>query len=589
VPPPAPAPFRPEALVGATLDGRYRLVAHIASGGMGAIFRAEHVHLRKDVALKVLRPDLTASPDLVERFRREAEIAATLEHENIVRVTDFGRSPEGWLFLAMEFLEGESLFERLRRDGPMRPEVAIPILVQVCRGLDAAHGRGVVHRDLKPENVFLVGGEYPVAKILDFGIAKLTDPGTASETQAGMVVGTPEYLSPEQAMGTVVDARADIYALGLIAWRMLVGRHPFHAPDARGLVLMQATRPVPPLGEARPELLGAWPGLAAAVARCCAKDPLERYPAAGLLGDELQAMLPAPATPWPGTPTRTGTPAAFFPRTGSTPPAATPAVPGSPEPPEVTLSLGDGPPADPARLRRRRRLASAGVVLALLMGLAIAVGAWLRARPTERAAALLAQGRAAEARALLERALVKHRGNVRLQHLLARANARLPGRVPAAVEVYAALPPALLDAEDCADLARALSQEKRVADRAGQMLARAGPTAVPAVLGAASGGAPAPARLRALDLARAMGVEARLDRVQVYGALLGDTDCEVRRAAARRLGELGNPAALPRLVELSRARREERSGIFGLAQKVPVCGAQEAAAAVERIDRVARQ
>src|SRR5512136_2110756 len=250
------APFRPETLVGTTLDGRYRIVAHLASGGMGAVFRAEHVYMRKEFALKVLRPDLTASPDLAERFRRESEIAASLDHENIVRVSDFGRSPEGYLFLVMELLEGESLFERMHRAGPMSPAEVVPILLQACAGLEAAHRRGVVHRDLKPENVFLhaPGGLAPVVRILDFGIAKIAGPPGPNTTDVGMVVGTPEYLSPEQAFGQEVDARADVYALGLVAWRMLAGRPPFQADSARALVMKQATQPVPPLEEARPDL-----------------------------------------------------------------------------------------------------------------------------------------------------------------------------------------------------------------------------------------------------------------------------------------------------------------------------------------------
>ena len=190
--------FEPASLVGTTLDGRYVLTAHLATGGMGAVFRAQHVHLRKDFAVKVLRPDLTSSPDLVERFRREAEIASALDHDNIVKVSDFGRSAEGFLFLVMELLTGESLFERLRREGFLPPEEAVPILWQVCGGLEAAHELGVVHRDLKPENVFLArtGSGREVTKILDFGIAKIADPSSVSATQSGIVVGTPEYLSP---------------------------------------------------------------------------------------------------------------------------------------------------------------------------------------------------------------------------------------------------------------------------------------------------------------------------------------------------------------------------------------------------------
>jgi eukaryotic-like serine/threonine-protein kinase len=588
----ASAPFQPEALVGETLDGRYRLVSHIASGGMGAIFRCEHVHLRKDLAVKVLRPDLSTSPDLVERFRREAEIAATLAHPNIVRVTDFGRSPEGWLFLAMELLEGESLFERLRREGAMAPEVAVPILAQVCRGLEAAHQRGVVHRDLKPENIFLIGGEPPLAKILDFGIAKLTDPSTTSDTQAGMVVGTPEYLSPEQAMGAAVDARTDLYAVGLIAWRMLAGRHPFQALDARGLVLMQATQPVPSLSEARPELR-AWPMLLATVARACAKDPAGRPAGAGQLALDLEAALaPGAVVPSPSPVAVAPAPRPTPPR-APTPGAVSPGAPASPDitvPLDITAPMGE-PPAEAAGRRWAWRvLLVAGAAAAAALAVVIGTGAWQRARPEERASEMLAAGRNAEARELLARAVPRHPRDARLRLLYGRALARLPGGIGPAVEAYGAaqaLDPASLDGAAYADLAAGLLSEKAVADAAAPILARAGEAAAAAVLGAAGGGGPGWARVRALELARAMGLEERLDRAAVYGGLLSDPDCEVRRAAVRRLGELADPAALPRLRELAQSRKEAR-GILGTIQKVPVCGAAEAVDAAARIEQAAR-
>src|SRR5512141_3207041 len=257
---------------------------------MGAVFRAEHVYMRKQLAVKVLRPELSTLPDIAERFRREAEIAASLEHENIVRVTDFGRTVDGWLFLVMELLEGESLYERLARDARIDPLETVAILVQICHGLDAAHRRGVVHRDLKPENVFLTAPGDAV-KLLDFGIAKLGDTALPAQTQAGIVVGTPEYLSPEQASGAEVDGRADLYAVGLMGWRMLAGRHPFAAVDARGLILTQATQPLPSLALECPELT-AWSELLSVLERACAKDPDQRPASALELAEALEASIP---------------------------------------------------------------------------------------------------------------------------------------------------------------------------------------------------------------------------------------------------------------------------------------------------------
>ncbi len=578
---PTPTSFRPESLVGTTLDGRYRIVSHIASGGMGSIFRAEHVYMRKDLALKVLRPDLSTLPDIAERFRREAEIAASLEHDNIVRVTDFGRSPEGWLFLAMELLEGESLFDRLRRSGPLMPEEAIRILVQMCRGLEAAHARGVVHRDLKPENIFLTAKPAGLVKILDFGIAKLTDPQYVSDTQVGMVVGTPEYLSPEQAMGTAVDGRADVYAVGLIGWRMLAGHHPFKADDARGLLMMQATKPVPPLTDSRPDL-AAWPGLLAAIARACAKDVAARHQSVGELGLEFEACLGS-LDSIPKAPRTESRSRAFA--TPSDPAFSTPTV-------EETVTLAPQPaaPTPPiARaimLVRSHRLAfAAGAAAALLFPASLVLARWLEGRPVAQAQELLAADRPEAARDVVAPAVVRRPSDARLRVLLGRALHRIKGQVAAGVEAYAAaldLDAHALDGAALADLAVDLGQDHRVADRSARLLARAGAPAIPAVLSAARAG-PSGARLRALEVARELGAEDRIDVVAAYVALLGDVDCDVRRAAARRLGEIGSPAALPKLLELARQVREIR-GLFGLPQRVPVCGASEADLAARRIE-----
>jgi eukaryotic-like serine/threonine-protein kinase len=504
--------FEPEALVGTTLDGRYILGAHLATGGMGAVFRATHVYMRKEVAIKVLRPDLTASGEIVERFRREAEIAASLDHPNIVRVSDFGRSPEGYLFLVMELLHGESLFDRIRREGSLPPDEAVPILVQICHALEAAHARCVVHRDLKPENVFLArnaqGGE--TTKILDFGIAKIADAANVGTTQAGMVVGTPEYLAPEQALGVAVDARADLYAVGLIAWRTLVGRHPFKAEDARGLLMMQASRPVPAIVEARPEL-GEYPALATAIARACEKDVAARTPTAGALAAELADAL-GPA--WVPVANPTSTPAP--PRTPAPRPSSrfVPFLPGLEVPPAVPVEPTPTPILAPRSPAPAARVARAALAL-------------FRAR-------------------------------------VAEAAARTPRRARFAAGVVAAL-------------AVAIALAVVWGDRAPHDGAAEGPSQRSA---APKGAAPT----RVTPAASLSGESAA---VATLVAKLADRSCAVRRAAARTLAELGDPAALPKLRALAATTRSP-DGFHGLSQPEPACGAAEAADAVRRIEAARR-
>jgi serine/threonine-protein kinase len=554
------ARFQPDSLLGATLDGRYRLLAHLASGGMGAVYRAEHVFMRKEVALKVLRPDLTASPDIAERFRRESEIAASLDHENVVRVTDFGKTPEGHLFIAMELLEGESLFDRLQRTGPMAPAEAVPILLQVCAALEAFHGRGIVHRDLKPENIFLHSppGAAPVVKVLDFGIAKVSDPRNPSTTDLGMVVGTPEYLSPEQAFGREVDARADVYAVGIVAWRMLAGQHPFEADSPRALVMKQATEPVPPLQGVRPDLAGH-PALVAAVARACSKDPACRQASAVALAAELARAA--------GIPTPFALPA--LPPAGGGTPARVGVLPES-----LTVSLPTPLPAVAIPRRRwQRRAAAAAGALALAVAAVSGVGLWQRALGVRRAEGLLAERRHAEARDLLAAELARRPGEPRLRALLGRAQAGM-GQAAAGLEsldIATRSDPSSLDAESLRWVAAQLAGEPGASERAARILARAGSRSAGAVV-AEVPRTSGVQRLRALELLRAVGAEERIDRVAAWEPLLVEADCDLRRAAARRLGEIGSPAAVPRLRALA-----------GITRGEPVCGAREAEEALERI------
>jgi serine/threonine protein kinase len=246
-----------ELAEGTVIDGKYRVGQRLAEGGMGQVFVAEHLLLRKKVALKVLHPEMSAQPDAVERFTVEARAASLIEHENVVRVSDFGRSADGQLYLVMELLKGHTLAEELSA-GPLSPTRARFIAREVLRGLEAAHARGVVHRDLKPENVFITPrqGDDDAVKLLDFGIARMCQEGIAEEqrlTRDGAVMGTPLYMAPEQLKGARdVDARADLYAVGVMLYEMLSGHPPYNG-ETFGAIAHQVLDGKPrPLAEAAP-------------------------------------------------------------------------------------------------------------------------------------------------------------------------------------------------------------------------------------------------------------------------------------------------------------------------------------------------
>ncbi|MFV8753611.1 serine/threonine-protein kinase [Nannocystaceae bacterium ST9] len=252
-----------DALVGEVLDERYRIDSLLGQGGMGAVFKATHVGLKREVAIKVLHPEIGNDGQIAKRFEREAHSASRLDHPHCVRVTDFGATAEGMKYLVMELLVGCELTKRLGK--PWAWPDAVAIVEQVLEALVHAHHHGIVHRDLKPENVFLARdfkGE-EVAKIVDFGIAKLLDGeggGKEALTRAGMVFGTPRYMSPEQAAGGKVDERTDLYALGIILFEMLTGNAPFDADELPTLLRMQIMAPPPPLPASVPAELAAFVG-----------------------------------------------------------------------------------------------------------------------------------------------------------------------------------------------------------------------------------------------------------------------------------------------------------------------------------------
>ncbi len=273
-------------LLGQVVADRFRIVRLLGSGGMGTVYEAEHTFIKKKVALKLLRSEITSNPEAVARFQREALAASTIGHENIVAIDDFGRLSDGQVYLTMEYLEGEPLNSVLAR-GEMPIPRLIDVAIQVCRGLAVAHAEGIVHRDMKPENIFLAGEE-GTAKILDFGIAKVTGNDTNENlTKTGAVFGTPNYMCPEQALGTPVDTRADIYSMGVILYEMLCGTVPFQSESFLAVLTQHVTAtPAPPSQLASRHIPDE---LEQVVLRAMAKEPDDRYQTVDELSDALAA------------------------------------------------------------------------------------------------------------------------------------------------------------------------------------------------------------------------------------------------------------------------------------------------------------
>jgi len=238
-------------LPGTVLDAKYRIVGHLADGGMGAVYEAEHLSLGKRLAIKVLHPEFSKNEDMVARFHKEARAASSIGHENIIDISDMGRTPDNSLFIVMELLRGQNLADRLAACGGRMPHArAAHVIRQVLAALGAAHKNAIVHRDLKPENVFLVarGQDPDFVKVLDFGISKiLSDAPEAALSSTGFVLGTPYYMAPEQARGGRLDHRVDIYACGAILYQLVTGQLPFMAPNFNALMFeIAAGRYTPP-------------------------------------------------------------------------------------------------------------------------------------------------------------------------------------------------------------------------------------------------------------------------------------------------------------------------------------------------------
>src|SRR5688572_4984646 len=287
------------------LNGQFRILQKIGTGGMGSVYRAAQPAMNREVAIKILHPKLAGRKDLTSRFRREARAMSQLTHPNTVRVFMYGElDDDGSLYIVMEMLEGRNLNQRVRREGPMPVSRAVPVLVQVCGALQEAHDLGIVHRDLKPENIFLCrqGGLVDYPKVLDFGLAKVTErqmqPGSVILTQEGMVFGTPEFMSPEQAQGKTLDARSDIYSLAVILYEVLTGKLPFSARTPMEYIQKHVMEPAIPLNSRVPERKFA-KGLEEVLARALAKKRDERYQTAAEFAESLRPFGGAAAQALP--------------------------------------------------------------------------------------------------------------------------------------------------------------------------------------------------------------------------------------------------------------------------------------------------
>ncbi len=277
--------------IGATLGEAYRVDALIAEGGMGRVYEARHLRLPgRTFAIKILHRALATDTEVVGRFRREAEIADAIEHPNVIRIHDVHATADGVPFIVCERLRGEDLGQRLEREGRMSIADTVHVLRQVCDVLAAVHARGVIHRDLKPNNLFLVGDPTrPTVKLIDFGIARLRVPGDALATATGVVMGTPAFMAPEQARGQRVDVRADIYAVGAIAYACVTGRAPYDILDSAAALHAVLTADPPRPRALVPEIPE---DLELVLQRAMARDPDDRYPTLAAFGDALASFAP---------------------------------------------------------------------------------------------------------------------------------------------------------------------------------------------------------------------------------------------------------------------------------------------------------
>ncbi len=292
----------PDPLIGRILHERYRIASKLGEGGMGAVYEGEHLLIRKRVAIKVLHPQFASSVDIVARFHQEALAATAIGHENIVQVSDLGRTPDGGIYMVLELLDGQDFAKLIEHEGRLSIGRVVHVVMQVCEGVQAAHDKGIIHRDLKPENIFIVkrGNDPDFAKVLDFGISKMQEGGPPSEgarasTKTGSIIGTAYYMSPEQAQGMkTIDHRTDVWSLGVILFRALTGRYPFDDDAYPMLILKICAETAPRVRSLRPDVPLA---LDEIVSRCLERDVAARIQSCAELRELIRPFESLTAPP----------------------------------------------------------------------------------------------------------------------------------------------------------------------------------------------------------------------------------------------------------------------------------------------------
>jgi eukaryotic-like serine/threonine-protein kinase len=362
-------------LVGSVIADRYNVIKKLGEGGMGTVYLAEHVKMGRKSAIKVMNPGMVSDADAISRFNREASNASRINHPNVAAVYDFGETSDGLIFLAMEFIEGPSLTKVIEESGSLPPARAAEITRQAAEALAAAHDLGIVHRDLKPDNIMLAKGRdgSDIVKVVDFGIAKAAADDTQKVTKTGLVVGTPEYMSPEQLAGDKLDGRSDTYSLALVSYAMLTGKLPFPAETIQESMIKRLTDAPLPLATSKADV--AWPeSVQAVMDRALERDAAGRYQSASEFGRALHTAVQAMPRGRASAATAVlesvsaPAPAASAPKTKATPAAgaeATNAVPAT----RVNQATPHSPPAAvPDAAKSKAPVAMAAVLVLALVG-----------------------------------------------------------------------------------------------------------------------------------------------------------------------------------------------------------------------------